>query len=802
MCFNCKPHTITINQLPTASFTFSSPTCAGLPVAFTSTATPNSGILNTWYWDYGDGAKDTLFNANPFTHTYTIGGTYTVTLKVKTDKGCFSSVFTQPVVIRATPIPDFTLPGNLCLPNASATFINTTTISDGTLPSVTYIWDFGDASPTSNAISPTHIYTGVGPYTVTLTATSNNLCSKSISKILNTIFAQPVASFNAPLSACNNSTVSFTNTSTAAGSAIASYSWNFGDPASGVNNTSSSPNPTHVFSGTGNFTVSLIVTNMQGCPSVAFTQQIVIDALPIAAFTFPAIRCVGNDIAFTDASTPNSATITNWSWDFGDPVSGANNTSTLQNPTHSFSSAGTYTVTLSVKNSNNCTSNIVAIQNVVINPNPFAKFTVSNICVPNGFAQFTNTSTISSGTINGWLWDFGDATPTSNLQHPTHNYATGGIKNVHLTVTSALGCAKDTFINVSAFDAPTSNYSINNVANLCSNIPVTLTNNSTVVGFGAINKVEIFWDYLNDPTNSTIDNAPITNGIYNHTYPTFGTPLTKMYRVLLRSTSGTGCTNDYFTDIIINAAPQAQLLDFTPVCQEQPAVILTQGSDLFNLPGIGLYSGNGILVSPVFVPQTAGVGTHIIRYTYTALNGCSSYVEKPLIVNPTPLVNLGPDKKVIEGDILTIIPQNLSGNGLSYLWTPATYFTTNTVSANAVVKPTADITYTLTVTSADGCVASDDVFVKVVKDFIVPNTFTPNNDGINDTWIIQYLDLYPSQRIQVFNRLGQLVFESKNYTKPWDGKYGGKLLPTDTYYYIIDLGGARKTKTGYVTIVR
>jgi gliding motility-associated-like protein len=323
-----------------------------------------------------------------------------------------------------------------------------------------------------------------------------------------------------------------------------------------------------------------------------------------------------------------------------------------------------------------------------------------------------------------------------------------------------------------------------------------------VNGFGTINKVEIFWDYINDLSNKTTDNAPIANGSYSHTYPSFGTPLTKTYRVLLRSTSGTGCAKDTFTDIIVHAAPQAQLVDFTPVCQEQPAVLLTQGSDFFNLPGIGIYSGTGILVSPVFVPNTAGAGTHLIRYTFTALNGCSSYAEKPIIVNPTPVVNLGPDRKVIEGDILTITPVTLTGNGLSYLWSPATFFTNNTVSANAVVKPTADITYTLKVTSIDGCVAADDVFVKVVKDFIVPNTFTPNNDGINDTWIIQYLDLYPSQRIQVFNRLGQLVFESKNYSKPWDGRYNGKALPTDTYYYIIDLGGARKTKTGYVTIVR
>jgi gliding motility-associated-like protein len=92
--------------------------------------------------------------------------------------------------------------------------------------------------------------------------------------------------------------------------------------------------------------------------------------------------------------------------------------------------------------------------------------------------------------------------------------------------------------------------------------------------------------------------------------------------------------------------------------------------------------------------------------------------------------------------------------------------------------------------------------VQVLTDFDVPNTFTPNNDGINDKWQIRPLAKFPIQWVQVFDRYGQLLFESHGYTQPWDGTYNGKPLPAGTYYYIIEVNGLLNPKTGYVTILR
>jgi gliding motility-associated-like protein len=148
-----------------------------------------------------------------------------------------------------------------------------------------------------------------------------------------------------------------------------------------------------------------------------------------------------------------------------------------------------------------------------------------------------------------------------------------------------------------------------------------------------------------------------------------------------------------------------------------------------------------------------------------------------------------------------ILDGQAQGNITQYLWTPGTWLD-NTTIATPKVTPLEDITYTLTVTSAQGCTASDRVFVKVLRKPVIPNAFTPNGDGINDTWVIKYLDAYPDCTVDIYNRNGQRVFYSVGYGRPWDGRINGNPLPIGTYYYIINPHNGRKTEAGSVTIIR
>jgi gliding motility-associated-like protein len=148
----------------------------------------------------------------------------------------------------------------------------------------------------------------------------------------------------------------------------------------------------------------------------------------------------------------------------------------------------------------------------------------------------------------------------------------------------------------------------------------------------------------------------------------------------------------------------------------------------------------------------------------------------------------------------------VTGTALQYLWTWTNGALdgglNNVHIKNPLASPLQDITYLLTVTGSGGCQASDEVMVKVLQGPKIPNTFTPNNDGINDTWIIKYLDTYPNNRVQVFTRAGQKVFESRGYKTAWNGTLNGKPLPLDTYYYIIEPENGRKPITGYITIIK
>jgi gliding motility-associated-like protein len=193
-----------------------------------------------------------------------------------------------------------------------------------------------------------------------------------------------------------------------------------------------------------------------------------------------------------------------------------------------------------------------------------------------------------------------------------------------------------------------------------------------------------------------------------------------------------------------------------------------------------------------------------IQFYTVNSHGCNSdTINRPFKVYPNPTIYAGEDKMILQGARVIFAPV-ATGVELQYLWTPNLYFLNgnNTIkNAEAWIKE--DITYNITVTARGGCIRRDDIYIKVLKPPVIPNTFTPNNDGTNDKWLITYLNDYPDCQVEVFTRAGQLVFKSvKGYRIPWDGKRNGKDLPVDTYYYIIEPGFGRDPITGYITIMK
>lgn len=792
---------ITIAPQPIAKFGISYPQCLGKQITFfdSSVAAP-PGILVKWYWDFGDGQKDTLTNNSNRIHTYNLSGIYNASLKVESNTGCQSSPFIFPVNVHSNPVVNFGLP-QVCLPVGLAQFLNSSTIADGSQALFTYLWNFGDAPSgslnTSMLQNPIHNYNNSGPFTVNLQVTSKDGCISDTTKILSSVYAQPKAAFNVNAENCLNDTTYFTDQSNGQGSTITNWFWNFGDGQS-----STLKNPSHRYTSAGSYTVSLYIKTDKGCYSDTAKKQVIINLLPTAAFATSTPACETKNVTFTNASAANAGILITWNWNFGD---GTLFTAPNDNAfNHTYNSAGNYTVTLSVESDKGCKSPVLSRQ-IIVNSQPEPGFISPNVCLTDAFAQFTDTSKIASGSITTWAWDFGDpasgALNTSALQNPKHKYNSVGVYNITLTTTSNNGCVASITKAFTVNGAvPKANFNVLNNTGLCSNTDVQLQNTSTV-DFGNITKVEIYWDLANNPSAFDAEGNPAPNKIYTHLYPNFQTPLSKTCQVKFRSYSGSICVDEITKSITVNASPLVQFLPISDTCFNINPFAITQASEIGGVPGTGAFSGPGIMNgSNMFDPAVAGVGTHTIRYTFTSNTGCVDYKGQTITIYPIVNVNAGPDRTVLEDATITLEPI-VTGNALQYLWTPNQYLNNNSI-LNPVVSGVQDITYTLNVTGTGGCIFSDQVFVKVLKFPNVPNTFTPNNDGINDTWMIDHLADYPNVRVQVFNRYGQLVFERKGYTKPWDGTMNGKSLPFGTYYYVIEPGNGRKPVTGYVTLIK
>lgn len=246
--------------------------------------------------------------------------------------------------------------------------------------------------------------------------------------------AQPVAdfSYDAGTAFCNPITVAFTNLSS--GDGELSYTWQFGVGES----MDTMADPVFTYQECGTYEVILTVTDTSGA-TASDTQMVVIHCTPMAAFGFTQLsKCDSSNIFFTDNST-TADSITTWHWDFGDPLSGAANTSSLINPSHNYKKPGTFEVVLTVTTNEGCST--IATDSITIYQ-PVCLFSILDSACVNDTVFFIDQS-YSFDSITQWSWNFDDPTSGANVsikQNPFHIYHVADTFNVRLTVTSANGC--------------------------------------------------------------------------------------------------------------------------------------------------------------------------------------------------------------------------------------------------------------------------------------------------------------------------------------------------------------------------
>jgi PKD repeat protein len=582
--------TVTINieiEKPFADFNyFSSDTCSNNTIYFNDLSYSLNNSIESWKWDLGDGSPPSILQ-NP-SHNYLAPGTYYVSLTVWDASDCMQNIVKQ-IIVKSSPIANFTSNA----PNCYGDTIQFTDLSQSTYGSnqiTSWLWDFGDSN-TSIEQHPSHYFSTSGTRYVRLIVQDINGCFDSIVKPVN-IVSKPVAAFEFDHQTCN--TVNFTDFSFDNTNPITSWLWNFGDPTSGWGNQSNLQNPQHTFYQAGTYTVTLVVSNDQGCFDTKY-KTVSID-IPFVEFTVTN-SCDGVPAIFDNLSYYNNGVIQSWLWEFGD-----GNTSTLPNPTHLYNSPGIYYVKLTANTNDGCTN--FKIKPVEINIAPEVDFSFSSNCVGNT-TEFYGQVFCPYCVIIEWTWDFDISNPgqhTSTLQNPTHSYLTPGNYIASLKVLTSDNCENTITKNVLISPAIEADF---NYTNTCLGDATQFEDAS--VSFGSPIDLWI-WDF--GSLQQSFDQNPI------FTFPTVGN-----YLVELIVMNVSGCYDTIIQNVEITDSPTVSFSGLPPIfCLNSNPVILTGSETPY-----GVFSGPGITDNENgtawFTPAIAGVGgPYTIEYAYQDFN--------------------------------------------------------------------------------------------------------------------------------------------------------------------------------------
>jgi gliding motility-associated-like protein len=817
--------------------------CSPLTVQFKDNST---GSPTSWFWDFGNGI--TSFEQNP-NITYTTGGNYTVRLIVRNASEEDYEEKTNYIKVFKTPLAGFvTNKDSGCIP-LLISFNDTTNLSGVTVKS--FFWDFGDGT-TSPSQNPTHSYVTDDKFAVSFTITTTDGCTDTFVKRPIAAGNKPTADFTAsPLDGCNSVLRKFINRS----ARVTGSLWDFGDQTTSIERS-----PLHHFKDTGWLSVRLVVSE-NGCKDTAVKKDYIHISGPIAKIN----RVVDCDnrfsVQFRDVSTGSGTT----NWDFGD-----GNTSTLKTVDHIYAAIGQYTVVLRVDNgvcfdTSNITVYINSIEPAIdvfpkkalycrgdsirfmftnydtasasafrwnfgngdsllynethdtvnyvypgngnfnpvgffrdknrcfdtipLNPaikiaGPTADFKISDTACSGSTTVFYDKSNNNGQPIKEWLWNYGDGTMLKDTVPFTYNYPFPGDYNVNLTVTDVNGCI-DTITHI-----------------------ITIAKTPEVIAGPDIISCAV-GTYTLSASGAAQYNWQTNNNVIcnNCTSPVVSPSATSVYYV-----TGIDPTYCSAVDSTIITVQSQQDITVDPV----NTAICLGGSVQLNATGMNIYSwlpatglSNPAVGNPVATPTLSTVYTVIGKDS----NNCfSDTATATVTVNPLPVVDIATSSIQLPVGSTYQLPVTASPDVQTWQWLPKTGLSCYTC-ANPVATVNKTITYKATVYNANGCSNTDTIQIIAIcsnEVIFLPNTFSPNNDGMNDYFFPNSKSVITIKFLKIYNRWGLEVFQRSNFfsnnsNSGWNGKYNNTDLNPDVYIYVIQFQcGNDKIVTlkGNVTLLR
>lgn len=832
---------------PNAAFSNEAGNCIFSTVNFTDESTSDGKHpITKWIWDYGDGSKADTLTAAPFKHTYADNGLFDVYLKVIDNIGCYDTLINNRAVEITKPVAGF------YADTLSCSGYNTRFVDTSSGVSLLYNWYFGDGTVSSDP-QPTHVYAKEGSYDVKLVLHDKYGCTDSVLKPKYVLVANPVADFSISDSSflCPPVMINPTNNSRN----YDSLTWYFGDGSVSVEAT-----PVHYYTLADTYPLSLIVKGYGNCYDT-LTKTIIVKG-PSAKLSYSPLA--GCDTLSVSFKAPGK-NIIQYVWDFGD---GGIQITTDSLVNYTYSKPGKLLPKIVIEDSAGCKVTIFTNDSVTIsgvNALYSAGFNV-HTC-DSLLYEFRDSSIVYFDEIASYKWKFGDG--DSSIQaNPSHMYYTSRQYNTSLQVTTVNGCTSSYKLPVNIFIDTTNQIFANIPDSACVNAPVSLsagTYNTSAGsmtwqwnfgnGAAAFSKDTVYSYSAASTYNAFVvgTNAagcPDTARHFLHIDPLppvdagVNSEICREQSIVLNATGAD--TYTWFADATLScldcASPTANPLinntyyvtgknnfgciakDSVSIEVKQPITVSATAPDttctgtLIQLQATGAevykWQPESMVANPA---DSATTSSPTSTTVYTVIGsddkGCfSDTASLTVSVFPYPTLQI-PDSVITinvgsEYKITTIASPDI----VFWQWMPLAGLSCSNC-AEPIMKPTTSQIYTVNAQNIAGCSVEKHINVTVLckdQNLFIPNTFSPNGDGMNDYFYPRGKGLFTVKSFRIFSRIGNLVFEKTNFppnqqTYGWDGRYKGNALQPDVYVFVAEVvceNGTVLSTKGNVTLLR
>lgn len=630
---------------------------------------------------------DALYDPDPKFYFIQAGCYYGFSLTIEDGSSCSSTYFFPDTVCVSSVVSDFAIDNaEGCSPHT----VNFTNSAYGLNSNVVnYSWDFGDTNSSTDS-NPTHTYTDLGYHTVGLIVENEVGCTDEL-VMDSIIFVDKIEPFFIPqVTDCSSQSVDFVNASTSYDNNL-TYFWDFGD-----GNTSTASNPSHSYASSGDFLVCLTATNATGCSEQICDnlnfQPLVADFEADNTYkSCPLPPLISN---FTDLST----NATSWYWDFGD-----NANSGLQNPSHSYSQTGYYTVCLTITNDIGCSDTACKTDYIIVD-GPSGTFTAD---VTSGCADLEVQFIVESENAFKYTYDFGDgfvvdSLATGDSDTITYTYTNGGTFSPLVLVEDVSGCqipvlGSSIYVEDIITDFAATINEVCEDADTPIDFIVAFTNPSSVIS--------VEWEFPGSNTPAASGTDP-TGIIYNQ--PGY-------YDVVLNVTT-TFCQTTITKDSFIYVHPKP-ITNFSVSPSSACSFETLSFEDQSSVPEDSIVSWNWVVDNNIFTDtsftyQFTSPGDYVVTLETTSSFGCVSNFEQTVSIFENPEVDAGENVFLCQGENTELFASVQISDPVNYSWTPATGLSC-TDCINPIAEPSTTTQYYVSATSVNGCVSTDSVLVEV-----------------------------------------------------------------------------------------